>query len=352
MIWLKKNLVLVVGGVVALGLLGYAGFFLYSNITRVAEITGELAAKTEELKTLQTRDPHPNQGNIDAAKREQTKLGDFVGQARRFFVPVASFASLDSAAFKGLLETTIADLERDAQRGGVTLPSRFNFTFSAQRTRVDFAKETLVPLAMQVAEIDAICNVLFRARIHSLVSLRRVPVAKEDEGAADYLVGRKAITNAVTGAVLSPYELTFQGFSAELAGVLDGFYRSTNAFIVKNIDVQTNVVMSAGTEMTTSTYFNSYAPPGATAPQPPVLTPEQMMRQRYGVGSGGLGDRYRSRPESIPVAPTVPAPGVVPSVRRGPETVLDERPLKVTMYVEAVRLAEPAPESPKAASPK
>jgi len=29
-----------------------------------------------------------------------------------------------------------------------------------------------------------------------------------------------------------------------------------------------------------------------------------------------------------------------PAARRGPETILDERPFKVTMYVEAVRLIE------------
>jgi hypothetical protein len=38
---------------------------------------------------------------------------------------------------------------------------------------------------------------------------------------------------------------------------------------------------------------------------------------------------------------------VAPAVRKGPETVLDERPLKITMYIEAVRLIERA--KPKSA---
>ena len=55
----------------------------------------------------------------------------------------------------------------------------------------------------------------------------------------------------------------------------------------------------------------------------------------------------------LPLMPApVPAPApnlAVPTAptRKGPETVLDERPLKITMYVEAVRLIERA--KPKAA---
>src|ERR1051326_1464757 len=255
--WLKRNLFLVVGGVVALGLLGFAVFFLLTKKKDVDEVTGELAARTDEWKQLVARDPYPNQENIDRAKVEQKKVGGFLDQTRKYFVPVATFpTNLDGATFKKLLETTISEMVQDAEKAGVSLPSsnRFDFTFRPQRNSLDFAAPTLVPLAMQVAEIKTICDVLFDARIHTLVGLRRAPVSKEDESAAnsnDYLGGRKPATNAVTGAVLAPYEIVFQGFSTELAAVLEGFYRLPNCFIVKNIDVQTNVV-SAAAESTPS----------------------------------------------------------------------------------------------------
>lgn len=342
MTWLKRNLFLVIGGLIALGLLGFAGYNLYAKKQQVDAVTVDLNAQTEELKRLMTRDPHPDQENIDAAKREQTKFAEFLNQSRKHFVPVIKFDKLDSAAFKELLEKTIAGLERDADRTGVDLPSKYNFTFSSQRTRLDFAAETLVPLATQVAEIKALCDVLYQARVHSLVSLRRVPVAKEDEGAADYLLGKKPVTNTVTGAILCPYEMTFQGFSAELAAVLEGFYRSSNCFIVKNIDVQTNVVTVADATSSPS-YITPFLQPGAVTTQP-SLTPAEMMRMRYGIGANPM-DRYRMRGERTSVPPPATAPSTtVPStvVRRGPETVLDERPFKVTMFVEAVRLTEPA----------
>jgi hypothetical protein len=341
MTWLKRNLFLVVGGLIVLGLLGFAGYNLYTKKQQVDAVTVDLNAQTEELKRLMTRNPHPDQDNIDAAKREQTKLADFLNQSRKYFVPVIAFDKLDSAAFKELLEKTITGLERGAEKTGVSLQPKYNFTFSPQRTRLDFAPETLVPLATQVAEIKALCDVLYQARVHALVGLRRIPVAKEDEGATDYLIGKKPVTNTVTGAIQSPYEVTFQGFSAELAAVLEGLYRSSNCFVVKNIDVQTNLVAVATDTTSSPSYIPSFLQP--TVPQP-MMSPEEMMRRRYGIGANS-GDRYRQRGErpSFFPPPVATAPAVAPpAVRRGPETVLDERPFKVTMFVEAVRLTEPA----------
>jgi hypothetical protein len=310
----------------------------------VDEVTAELNTRTEEWKQLVAGDPYPNQENIERAKGEQKKLAEFLDQTRKFFVPVASFpTNLDGATFKNLLETTISVLVRDAEKSGVSLPSsnRYDFTFKPQRSSLDFAPATLVPLAMQVSEIKAICDVLFDARVQTLAGLRRAPVAKEDEGttgATDYLSGRKLATNAVTGAVLAPYEIVFHGFSTELAAVLEGFYRSPNCFIVKNIDVQTNVVFASVGE-----YVPSYVPYSFTpGVPPPVLNPYQEMQRRY----GGRYSRMPNMPAPVPV-PTPNYAVTTAPARRGPETVLDERPLKITMYVEAVRLIERA--KPKAA---
>src|SRR5438445_6987457 len=340
--WLKKNLFLALGGVVALGLLGFAIFFLLTRKQVVDEVTEQLNTRTQELKDLVSRDPHPNQENIEAARKEQKKLAAFLQESRKFFVPVAGFTNIDSAAFKDLLQTTISDLEHGAEKAGVTLPAKYDFTFTPQRKSVDFAADTLVPLATQVAEIKAICDVLFDARVHTLTSLRRAPVAKEDQGATDYLIGRKPETNAVTGAVLVPYEIQFQGFTAELAAVLEGFFHSSNSFIVKNIDVQTNAVTAAEAVPSFTPYF--MVAPGA-APQP-QLSPGEMMRQRYGMGPGGRygGMNRYGRPMIAPPPPgPTPGPGALtPPARKGPETILDERAFKVTMYLEAVRLLERA----------
>src|SRR5213075_1123242 len=115
--WLKRNLFLVGGGGVALGLLGFAVFFLLTRKQSVDEVTAELNTRTEEWKQLVARDPYPNQENIERAKGEQKKLAEFLDQTRKFFVPAALFpTNLDGATFKNLLETTIAELVHDAEK--------------------------------------------------------------------------------------------------------------------------------------------------------------------------------------------------------------------------------------------
>jgi len=337
--WLKKNLFLVLGGLVALGMLGFAVYFLLIQKQAVDEVTEQLNTQTQELKNLATRDPHPNQENIDIAKKEQKKVAGFLQACRKFFVPVATFTNIDSAAFKDLLQTTISDMERDAEKAGVSLPAKYDFTFAWQRKSVDFPQDTLVPLATHVDEIKAVCDVLFDARVHALTGLRRVPVSKEDTSVNDFLIGLKPTTNTVTGAVLTPYEVQFQGFTAELAAVLEGFYRSSNCFIVKNIDVQTNVVNTApGASQNGPSLFYPTAAP-SVAPERP-LSGAELMRRRYGLAPGS---RYGARPPIEAPTPAPTTPGVfAPPVRRGPETILDERPFKVTMYIETVQLLERA----------
>ncbi len=355
--WLKRNLFLVIGGVAALLLLGLAGYYLYQQKQKEDRVTAALEAQITEWKRLTSRKPSANEENIAAAKKEQARLAELLRSNREFYEPTAVFTNMDSATFKNLLETTIFDLEHLATRNGVTLPDRYNFTAQRLRQSVVFQQAELIPLAYQLAEIKALCEILFDARIHALLRIRRVPVSKQDVGSTEYLTGSKVQTNATTGAVVTPYEVTFQGFSQELAAVLSGLEQSRHAFLVKMVDVEHSEESSA-LPMPESPYQVPLVPQTGAFP-PPTTQPTgaDLMRQRYGRlpggaqgGPGGTGRsaeflrRYGgatpgARPPGTPGAPnTVYAPA---PVRRGPETVLEEKQLKVTLTVDAVRLPLP-----------
>ena len=339
MTWLKRNLFLVIGGAIVIVLLGGAGYFLWSQKLQADGVTGELAGLITELQTLTGRDPFPSPENIEATKVEQKRVTDLLDDSRRHFVPTSTHTNMDSATFKDLLENTIAELEKEAQRSGVSLPEKYDFTFKQQRGKLDFTAADLLPLAAELADIRAICEVLYRARVHSLSGVRRVPVSQSDQGSTEFLTNLKASTNAVTRAAVRPYEFTFQGFTGELAGVLDGFCRSPHCLIVKNVNVE---VASSSTASAEGEATPIYSAPGVPAPEP-VLTPEQQMRRRYGLrgptggSGGGAGSRYGLRGAATPAPPVAAATWATP-VRRGPETVLDEKPLKITMVIESVRL--------------
>jgi hypothetical protein len=216
---------------------------------------------------------------------------------------------------------------------------------------VVFQEGELVPLAHQLAEIKALCDVLFEARIHALQRIRRVPVSKQDVGTTEYLTGTKMVTNAVTGAVITPYEVTFQAFSTELAAVLTGLQRSRHPFMVRMMDVE----HASDTTTPFPDAMPSPMPTGVPGVAPVPAQPPSgadLMRDRYGLPRGGqrggggmsreMSERYGIRPGARPpgmtpgAPPTVYAP--VTPTRRGPETILEEKQLKVTLTVEAVRL--------------
>ncbi len=338
MSWLKRNLFLVVGGVVALALLGGAGYFLWSEKTQADSVTGELQALIDDLTRLTSRDPFPNDANIEAVKVDQKRLATLLEDIRRHFVPTSAYTNIDSETFKGLLENTIAELEKSAERAGVKLPEKYDFTFKPERTTTVFDAPDLLPLASELADIRAICDVLFRARVHLLSGIRRVPVGKLDQGAADFLTVVKARTNGVVNAVIRPYEFTFQGFSGELANVLDGFGRSPYCLIVKNVNVEpvsASTTTEGGETSTPGAYLQSSA--GAGVPTAPLSAAERFAR-RYGRSAMGPGSRYPGFRGPAATAPVTPAPVAVAPVRRGPETVLDEKPLKITMLIESVRM--------------
>jgi hypothetical protein len=339
MSWLKRNLFLVVGGVVVLALLGGAGFFLWSQKQKADGITVELDGLITDLQTLTGRDPFPNEDNIGLTKVEQKRLADLLEDSRRFFVPTSTHTNIDSATFKEVLETTIAEIEKGARQSGVGLPDKFQFTFGAQRRTTVFAAPELLPLTSQLADIRAICEVLCKARVHSISSIRRVPVSTNDQGSTEFLTQFKVTTNSVTTARVAPYEFTFVGFSGELAGVLDGFSRAPYCLIVKNVNVEVATSAASGDGEAPT----AYVVPGVVAPEATPQTARERMAARYGLRTpmvgGGARSRYGGGPGvPPPVTPAQPTPVATPAAPRGPETILDEKPLKITMLIDSVRL--------------
>src|SRR5271166_6237002 len=210
MSWIKRNLFFVIGGVVALVLMGLAGWFLYSRWQLNNEILEKLNADYAELDRLLKQKPHPGSGSVDnikAAKEQQQQLRDFIKKTRTYFdriAPIPDLPKLTDHDFAGALSRTIDTLQRDATNASVMVPPGYNFSFEAQKRKVVFPPGSLGPLAVQLGEVKVICDVLCQAKINSLDGIRRERVSADDETGpqTDYLPG-KSVTNDL--AVLTPY---------------------------------------------------------------------------------------------------------------------------------------------------
>ena len=357
MSWFKRNLYFVIGSVVALALMGLAGWFLYSKWALNNEILTNLNSDYEELKRLNSQKPHPGAGqvnNIKLAQEQRDQVREFIKKTRVHFQPiprVPDIPKVNDHDFSVSLSRTIEQLQRDATNASVTLPPNYSFSFEAQKARINFAPNSLDRLAIQLGEVKAICGLLFQAKINSLDNFRRERVSSDDATGpqTDYLT-EKSVTNEL--AVLTPYEITFRCFSSELAAVLEAIGGSPYGIVAKTINVEVapappppDMSVASLTPQVQYQVPVQYANPQSTAAADDAMqraNAAAAFARRYGLGGAAQnlgGIPLREGPAQAPVystpvlQPTGPAP-----VKGGLPTVLDEKQLKITLSLVVVKL--------------
>jgi hypothetical protein len=357
MAWIKRNLFFVIGGILALALLGAAGYYNYREWRRNSAAYDTLKQYYDTLRSLITT-PKISPGNdkvdnIAAAREQERQVRDWIRQASEYFQPIAPIpapvnGTVTSAAFAAALRRTIDQLQHEAEVASVALPPRYYFTFEAERPLVRFAPGSLGSLAVQFGEVKAIAEVLFAARVNSLDGIQRTRVSEDDMNGpqSDYFE-EYSVTNNL--AILTPYQVTFRSFTPEIAHVLAGFAASPHGFVVKSINVQ-----PAGAAASPSPSPGPMGPP--FMPPPPMPRPESGKVETVipllavndaegpilGQGYTPPGVRRQFAPPTTPppvtpVAPPPVTPGMTPG-RGGLQTVLNEQLLRVTLVVEVVKL--------------
>jgi hypothetical protein len=243
MAWIKRNLFFVVGGVIALGLLGGAGFYIYEGWSHNADAFNNLNGVVSNLSSLTSQNPSPGNDKIDntkIARDQDLQIRQWITNATAYFQPIPSIppgTNVDGAAYSSALQKNLEQLQHEAEAAEVWLPQKFEFSFSAEKDRVTFAANGLNPLAAQLGEVKTLAEILFAARINALDSIQRVRVSDDDAGGpqGDFLE-QQPITNDLS--VITPYVVSIRCFTPELSRVLSGFATSPVAFIVKSVNVQ------------------------------------------------------------------------------------------------------------------
>lgn len=234
MSWIKRNLSLVLSGVITLALLGFGCWYLWSAMQSNKDVDDKINQTKAEIERLLGMDPSPSQSNLNNAKRELDRLNAFIADAKKQFPPSPPLTEpLNDQSFKSLLAKTVDELHRQAVSVDIKMDSNYYFSFDAQRLPFAFPPESLRPLSERLHEVRTIVSILLKARINRLESVRRSVVAGEKVSGTDYL-NVTSRTNAETGLVLWPYELTFQCFSAELSSALEDLERAPYGFLVKS----------------------------------------------------------------------------------------------------------------------
>jgi hypothetical protein len=302
MTWIKRNLFFVIVAILAVGFLVAAGFYGFKHWRRNVADMETLNEAYNTLQQLHNQNPSPGNdqvNNIETARQQEKQLRAWIQQAWNYFQPVPpvpnpAAGGVSSEDFAAALRRTIDQLQHEAQNASVLLPPQYNFSFEAERSLVKFAPGSLDPLAAQLGEVKAVCEILFAAKINSVDNLRRTRVSDDDAGGpqSDYFNASSSSNNL---AIFTPYEITFRCFSHDLAQVLSNFASAPNGFVVKGVNVQPAAAIAAA----------------SAAPANPYA---QMMTQNQ------------------------PTPPPAPVGKGGLQTVLNEQLLTVTMDLEIVKL--------------
>ncbi len=330
--WIKKNLMLVIAGVVVFALFGGAGFFLWSKNQNHLNVKMEFDKATAEVERLYNSKPSINQANLELLAQDQKRVEEVMMEAKSRFKAAAE-REMGIAAFKKLLDETLFELTRDAESANVTIPPNYNFTFEIQKAAVNFVPGSIPPLAARLAEVKSICETLYAANVHSVDRLRRVIVSTDDrEGSPDYLIQRP-VTNELAGMVRIPYEVTFTGFTKELATVIKELSTAKEFFVVRNLTSE------------------PAPPPAAVAP----VQPAQIILARPGFqpvapppsssdccsscagGECGCGGGGAPRRPVLPAYPTTVTPRIVAAPPKSTSNaLLDERLLRFTLTLDVI----------------
>jgi hypothetical protein len=343
MSWIKRNLYFLIGSLIAVGLMVAGAIFLYSKYSSATSITEEIHKQYSELNELNKQNPHPGEAkagkidNVKTAKDQEETLRAYITKSRQYFQKVPAIPDTPKVAnadFAAQLRNTMVLLHREAEQSSVKLPNDYYFSFEAQRRLMLFDAGSLEHLATHLGEVKALTEILFNAKINSLDSVRRERVsAKDDTNDPDYLTKK---TTSTPLADLTPYEFTFRCFTPELAQVLSALASSPNGFIVKSINVEPAAVvteaMPGGALPATPAapvVAPAYAPPAAYNSADAAAA----MARRYGLAPGGPQPYF-------PPATAVPAPVVAAPSNKGNglTTFLSEKPLKITLAVEVIKL--------------
>lgn len=373
--WLKKNLTLVVAGVVALLLLGVSGYFFYTRMSRAATVQTALNDQRTELERLNNLRPHPGNAKVNNIKTAQEQTGELKAQLEEFkqtFTPFDISTNLGSGEFKARLLQTIAQLRQAAERSGIKLGTNFAFGFAGIKDKFSFEPDELPVQIEQLAHVRAISEALINARVLTIDSIKRPALPKKEESSAattgfsraapapapatgtteepsqDHWSREPETTDA---AVLHPYEVTFQAFTPELGRFLDALARSPNCIVPKNVAVDT-----AGSSLLTTpmSQYPGYGMGGAAAAYGGGgMDPGMAARYAGGRGEGGLDPsmaaRYGLAPggQGFPGMPGMPG-GRGPVVRGNRTILLEEHPFRVRAWLYVV-VPMPEPEAGGAA---
>jgi hypothetical protein len=315
MSWAKRNIYFLVCCIVAVVLLGAAGWYCWSSYSANNTNWDQLKAAYDQMKQFADKKPGPGNAEVDNIKaaKEQTEQARLrVAEMEKFFTPVKGIPDTNRFNDRMLafaVRETVSQLRTAAQTKGVTIPNsnpEFAFSFSLQMGKTIYDTNSVEMLSKELGEVKTICDTLFGSRILALNSIQRERTADDaslmGSSQPDYT---DAISLTNGNIVIAPYQVTFECYTPQLGSVLSSFANYPHTIVVKTLNIQPADAAVGG---------------------------------MGGVGNYGSQAGYNGQMPSNPYASQAAAQPQ-PTVRGGAlPTIIDEKRLRVMMLLDFVKI--------------
>lgn len=255
--WVKKNIGLVIGGVISLGVIGWIGWRAWDAFTRQQEACDNLDRAISKLNQLHKRKPYPHPENLVTLSNNFSQLsgaGELRGVDDWLEALVARSPALTElmekvkeSGFNTVLVQRKNALLAKAKDNGVALPDNFGFGFGRYVNQGVAPGDTNgIPLLLtQWSAVETISQVLFSNRVARIDAIRRATFEiTRDPNAAPGMQGSEESVTApirdVPGEVVRvlPFEVNFVCDTDGLRGVLSGLTAAGPLLIVRSIETQ------------------------------------------------------------------------------------------------------------------
>lgn len=186
----KNHIGLIIAGVCGAIVLGSAAFLLVSFHGKYSKVELSLSQQLERFNSLVRRNPYPSVTNVELARKNYEELQAYNDKLLAALQHgQIEPEQMERADFPPLAEKTLRGLWEAAAQSKVTFPDGFAFGFQ-RYIEGELPEPANIPrLVVQLKTVDALCRLLFMAKISALTDITReefdkngAAVVEEDEG--------------------------------------------------------------------------------------------------------------------------------------------------------------------------
>lgn len=260
MTFFRKYSVLVIGGGIAAVLLIAVLAMMIHFQSGYSTVQSELQSSMQTLERLHQRDPYPSEANVELVNRNLTELENYFQDIMGVLsAGQVAEEDMERAAFPSLREQIARRLYAAAAENQVVAPETMAFGFQRYAMGNLPSQEHVPRLVIQLRTIEALVQLLFRAKIDELISVEREVfdverVQSEMDGMDGGRRGGRADVVAAPTRAIHPegveglytretYRLVFKASDSVMREILNTLARTPMFVAVKVLEAQNEAAL-------------------------------------------------------------------------------------------------------------